>query len=282
MRLGAPIFLNGDDPADLAAEHVRLGYGAAYCPKTTLADAPRVRAIREAFAEAGVVIAEVGAWVNMLDPDPAKRRANLDYVAERLSLADEVGAVCCVSTAGSFRAGRSAGAHPDDLGPRAFEEIVANVRTILDAVRPKRARYAIEMMPVALPSSADEYLRLIAAIDRPGLAVHLDPVNLINSPERYFGNGAIIRECFAKLGPRIVSCHAKDTLLTERMTFQIEEARPGLGALDYRTYLTELSRLPADTPLMVEHLKTAEEYALAVAHVRGVAAERGLRFGPLA
>ena len=117
---------------------------------------------------------------------------------------------------------------------------------------------------------------LLAAVDRPGFAVHLDPVNVVNSPERYFGNAALLRDCFAKLGPRIVSCHAKDTLLTERLTFQVEEARPGLGTLDYRTYLTELAKLPADTPLLVEHLKSEEEYALAVAHIRAVARECGL------
>ena len=32
------------------------------------------------------------------------------------------------------------------------------------------------------------------------------------------------------------------------------------GEIDYRAYLGELSRMPVETPLMLEHLKTAEEY----------------------
>ncbi len=67
-----------------------------------MSDGNRIRAIREAFAAEDVVIAEVGAWRNMLDPDLAKRAANLAYVTERLALSDAVGARCCVDIAGSF------------------------------------------------------------------------------------------------------------------------------------------------------------------------------------
>src|SRR6266545_899609 len=76
IRLGAPIFLKSDDPRELAREHRRLGYSAAYCPKATAEDSALVAGIRKAFAAENVVIAEVGAWVNILDPDAEKRRAN--------------------------------------------------------------------------------------------------------------------------------------------------------------------------------------------------------------
>ena len=81
VRLGGPVFLKSDDPRELAKEHRRLGYTAAYCPNGNPAE------IRKAFAAEDVVIAEVGAWRNILDPDPQKRRDNLHYVAERLHLA---------------------------------------------------------------------------------------------------------------------------------------------------------------------------------------------------
>src|SRR5665213_75374 len=96
IRLGGPVFLKSEDPSELAREHRRLGYSAAYCPQATLADTERIRAIERAFAAENVVIAEVGAWKNMLDPDPAKRRENLTYVTERCELAEDVGARCCV------------------------------------------------------------------------------------------------------------------------------------------------------------------------------------------
>jgi sugar phosphate isomerase/epimerase len=50
----------------------------------------------------------------------------------------------------------------------------------------------------------------------------------------------------------------------------LDEVRPGLGGLDYAEFLRELSKFP-DTPLMLEHLKGAEEYRLAAEHIRSVA-----------
>jgi sugar phosphate isomerase/epimerase len=124
---------------------------------------------------------------------------------------------------------------------------------------------------------ADSYLKLIEAIDRPMFGVHLDPVNLINCPARYYGNAELLRECFSKLGPWIVSCHGKDILMRHQLTVHLDEVRPGLGALDYKVFLQELSRLPRDVPLILEHLEP-DEYPLAREYVVGVAAEIGLTF----
>src|SRR3954447_12446461 len=126
VRLGGPIFLKSDDPVALAKEHRRLGYSAAYCPAVTVSDGDRIRAIREAFAAENVVIAEVGAWRNMLDPDPAKRAANLAYVTDRMALAEAVGARCCVDIAGSFHPEVWYGPDARNLSPQFFDLTVEN------------------------------------------------------------------------------------------------------------------------------------------------------------
>jgi len=53
---------------------------------------------------------------------------------------------------------------------------------------------------------------------------------------------------------------------------------PGRGQIDYRAYLTELSKLQTETPLMLEHLKTAEEYDEGRKYIQKTGAEAGLRF----
>jgi sugar phosphate isomerase/epimerase len=168
------------------------------------------------------------------------------------------------------------GPHPENLSRETFALIVDTVRDIVDSVEPRRTFYSLEPMPWSPPDSPDGYLELIRAIDRPRFAVHLDPVNFINSPARFYDNAGLLRECFAKLGPQIKSCHAKDITLANELTVHLAEVRPGLGALDYRVFLTEMDRLDPDTPLLVEHLPTDAEYAAAVAHIRGVAGELGL------
>ena len=94
------------------------------------------------------------------------------------------------------------------------------------------------------------------------------PVNIVNSPHRYYNNGALIRDCFKILGPYIKSCHAKDILLHDKLTTHLDEVRPGLGNLDYTTFLHEIDKLDSDMPLMIEHLKGEEEYAKAAEHIR--------------
>jgi sugar phosphate isomerase/epimerase len=222
-----------------------------------------------------VVIAEVGAWSNPLSPDEDERSAALEKCKGSLQLAEEVGARCCVNISGS-RGSKWDGPDAEDLTQETFDRIVETVRDIVDAVNPTRSCYALETMPWMYPDSPDAYASLIEAIDRPGFGAHLDPVNLINSPKRYFQNAALIRTCFRKLGPHIRSCHAKDSLLQTSLTVHLDEVRPGSGGLDYGVYLEELSKLDADTPLMLEHLDTEAEYTQGADYIRAVANANGI------
>lgn len=278
IRLGGPIFLKKDDPRDLAREHRRLGYSAAYCPDAKAEDATRTREIEKAFAAENVVIAEVGAWRNLLDPNPAKRRANQEYVISRLALAEAVGARCCVDIAGSFNPEVWYGPHPKNLSPEFLDATVENCRRIIDAIKPKRTLFTIEMMPWSLPDGPDSYLKLIKAVDRKQFGVHMDVCNVVNTPERYYRNGELIAELFRKLGKHIASCHAKDLHWATEFNVHFVEVAPGKGKVDYRVYLTELSKLPVDAPLMIEHLKTAEEYDGARNYILEVGKNLGLTF----
>jgi sugar phosphate isomerase/epimerase len=280
VRLGGPIFLKSDDPAALAREHRTWGYRAAYCPNVRVDEAERIRAIRDAFKAEDVVIAEVGAWRNMLDPDTAKRAENLNYVTERLALADAVEARCCVNIAGSFNPTVWYGPHPDNLSQAFFDATVENCRRIIDAVKPRRTTFSIEMMGWSLPDGPASYLKLIRAVDRPAFAVHMDVCNGVNSPERFYRNAAFIRDCFATLGRWIVSCHAKDLAFVPEYNVHFAEVVPGRGSIDYTAYLRELAALPHEAPLMLEHLKTADEYREGRDYIQRVAKEAGVVLAP--
>jgi sugar phosphate isomerase/epimerase len=279
IRLGGPIFVKSTDPAVLAREHRRLGYSAAYCPEiATLSDSKLLSEIRRAFAAENVLIAEVGAWKNLLDPDSAKRRENLEYVTQRCALADALGALCCVDIAGSYNPSTWYGPDPKNLSREFFDATVENCQRILDAVKPTRTRFTIEMMGWNLPDGPDAYLELIRAVDRKAFAVHLDVCNGINCPQRFYQNAEFIRECFRKLGPSIISCHAKDLRWDVELNVHFEEVVPGRGQVDYGAYLGELAQLGRDVPLMLEHLHTAEEYDEGRLYIRKVADRIGLTF----
>jgi sugar phosphate isomerase/epimerase len=268
MRFGGPIYGEHKDPESWIGAVRRAGYRAVWPP-----DVPKdsIAAFLKAAAGADLVIAEVGAWSNPISPNEEERQKALKLCKDRLAQAEAIGARCCVNIAGA-RCEKWDGPHKDNLSQATFDLIVETVREIIDAVKPTRTFYTLETMPWIPPHSADSYLQLIRAIDRKQFAVHLDPVNLVNCPERYFFSGEMIRECFAKLGPYIKSCHAKDILISNKLTLHLDEVRPGTGGLDYSAFLTELNKLDKDTPLMMEHLPNQEEYEKAATYIRTVAA----------
>ena len=276
LRLGGPVFEKYQDPEAWVAALRKLGYSSAYCPVRADASDDVVKAYETAARRANIVIAEVGAWSNPISPDEPTRKAALEKCRRQLALAERIGARCCVNITGS-RGEKWDGPSPKNLTAETFDMIVETTRSIIDDVKPTRTYFTLETMPWAYPDSPDSYFRLFRAIDRKGFAVHLDPVNLVCSPQRYYGNAALIRECFEKLGPHIKSCHAKDILLHPQLTTHLDEVRPGTGGLDYATFLRELNKL-TDVPLMLEHLPNAEEYAKAAEHIRGVAKKVGLGF----
>src|ERR1700674_4242589 len=97
IGLGGPVFVKSTDPAVIAKAHQDVGYRAAYAPADlSVSDTVRIAAMAREFASRDVTIAEVGAWKNMLDPNPETRRQNIGYVTDRLALAEALGARNCV------------------------------------------------------------------------------------------------------------------------------------------------------------------------------------------
>ena len=275
MRLGGPVFEDCSTPEKWITNLKRYGYSAAFCPVDEKTDYDTIQAYAEAAEKENIIITETGAWSNPLSNIPEERNKALAFCKARLALAEEIGSRCCVNISGS-RGEQWDGPHPDNLTKDTFDLLVETVRKVIDEVKPARTFYALETMPWMFPDSADSYLCLIKAIDRKQFAAHFDPVNLICSPRAYFENASLIRDFVKKLGPYIKSCHAKDVLLQGKLTAHLDEVRPGLGKLDYQTYLKELNRLGQDTPLLLEHLATPEEYTTAAEYIRATAKQAGV------
>ncbi len=276
VRLGGPVPGNFNDPSEWIKSVKKLKYGAVYCPLQPGATSELIRSFRNEAKRNNILIAEVGSWNNMLDLDEKLRKENIAKNIAALQLADEIGAGCCVNISGA-RGEVWDGPYPGNYSKDTFDLIVETVRKIIDEARPGGAFYTLEPMPYMLPDSPDSYLELIKAINRKQFAAHLDPVNMISSPQRYFNNGTFLKECFQKLGPYIKSIHAKDITILPQLTVHLEERRPGMGYLDYAVFLKEASKL-RDIPFMMEHLESQDDYMLAAQYIRATGAKNGINF----
>lgn len=270
MYLGISSSLQHKTPEEWAAKHVALGLKCVNFPVDYLTGRETYLSYKNAANKAGLLIAEVGVWRNTLAANPAERAKWIDYAVNQLKMADEIGAVCCVNVIGTPYGPRWDGGYRQNFSDECFEMAVKMIQEIIDTAKPKHTKFAIESMPWMIPSSPDEYLKLIKAVDRPEFGAHLDVVNMITNPDRYFYNDRFLHECFEKLGDKICSCHLKDVHLKEEYTFQLQECACGSGELDIKLYEQLATATNPHMPMIIEHLTTDEEYIQSVKYVKSI------------
>jgi sugar phosphate isomerase/epimerase len=276
MRLGGFFTETFHSPEEWVAILHAKGYRAAYAPFRPapggiFPSADEVTAYHQAAEENDIIIAEVGAWGrNYLSEDDREREKAIEESIRLLQLAEALGARCLVNGAGWCR-------NPaENYSDETFRRIVENTQTILDAVGPIKTTFTLELLASIYPDTCDSYLELMRAVDRPGFAVHLDLANITTTPRLLYRSTELVLECVRKLGPSVRSLHAKDVVCNKGMVVHMDEIRPGLGSLDYRTLIREMHRLDPDMPLMMEHLPNNEEYRLAADYLRACASAEGV------
>lgn len=270
MILGISSSLQHGSPREWALKHRSLGLEAVVFPVDFLAGEETVMAYKEAADEAGLAIAEVGVWRNTLAADPAERKRWTDYAIGQLRMADAIGASCCVNVVGTPYGPRWDGGYRGNFSKELWDAAVRMIREIIDSAKPLHTKFCIESMPWMIPSSPDEYVRLIEDVDRAEFGTHLDVVNMITTPQRYFFSREFLEECFSKLGGTVCSCHLKDIRLKEEYTFQLEECACGSGSLDLSLYARLATAADPRMPMIIEHLRTDEEYEASVKYVKGL------------
>jgi sugar phosphate isomerase/epimerase len=275
MRIGGEIKKPYQSPAEWLLRVRESNYSAVLAPIGHDASYEDKKAYKDCARENNILIGEVGVWRNPISPNETDAKINIEYCKERLALADELGANCCVNIVGS-RGKVWDGFYKENYDEDVYTLIVDTTRDIIDSVRPKHTFYSLEPMPWMLPDSPDSYLRLIKDIDRKAFGVHLDFTNMINSPVRFLKSDKFIEECFNKLGPYTKSIHAKDVIMDKEYPCVIREVMPGKGMLNYKKIVHMIDKLGEEIPVFVEHLSTHEEYMEASSFIRDVAKSEGI------
>lgn len=267
MRLGISSGLIYDDAEKWAQAHSALGLKSVVFPLDCNADKSLVKDYVQAACEKDLVIAEVGVWRNVNSANPSEKEEMIKYAIRQLELAEEIGARCCVNVAGAIKGERWDGGYKENFSEEAWNKTVKSVQEIVDAVRPVKTKYALEPMPWMIPTGPDQYLKLLSDINRDNVGVHMDIVNMINCPERYFFQKDFMTDVFTKLDGLILSCHLKDIHKKEEYTWQLEECACGQGELNIEHYTRLATAHSSDMPMIIEHLHSDEEYRLSVEYL---------------
>lgn len=268
MLLGLSTSLEHKSPSEWATKMKEVGCGAVVFPVNYLAGEKTIYAYQQAAKDAGLVIAEVGIWKNALDVNQVERKKALEYSIEQLKMADEIDARCCVNVAGTPCGLRWDGGYRGNFYKETWDMTVAMIQEVLEKAKPQRTNFCIESMPWMIPSSPDEYVKLLNEVDHPRFKAHLDVVNMITDPRRFFFNDEFLQECFEKLKGNICSCHLKDIRLKEEYTFQLEETSCGNGNLDLELYAKLADEEDSMMPMIIEHLSSDESYLNSLQYVQ--------------
>lgn len=268
MILGLSSPLSHNNAYEWGQKHAELGCKTLVFPLNCNNSDEEIDAYVKAAKSNNLTIAEVGIWKNVLAADEKERQEAVNYSIGQLKLADKINAKCCVNIVGTPYGPRWDGGYAGNLTEEAWKMAVDSIQYIIDEAKPVNTKFTIETMPWMIPSSPDEYLRLIEEVNRPEFGVHLDIVNMINCPERYFFNEKFMEDTFDKLGDKILSCHIKDVNLLEGYTFQLKESACGDGHLSLEKYAELANRYNPEMPMIIEHLNTDEEYLASLSYVK--------------
>ncbi|MBQ7624304.1 MAG: sugar phosphate isomerase/epimerase [Clostridia bacterium] len=269
MKLGISMNFAHKTPEEWAKKHKDAGLSAVVFPCGGDAPVSVIDNYVLACREYGLTIAEVGAWSNILSPDEKTREENFAYCLKQLELSEYIGAKCCVNISGA-KGEVWDGGYKDNYSEKTYAEIIESVRKLIDKIKPKKTFYTLEPMPWMHPWSPEDYLKMIKDIDRDAFAVHLDVVNMLSSPERYFDNARFTNGAIALLGKYTKSCHVKDVLLDTHLTVILKETPCGKGGFDIKNYLERLDELDPDMPVIIEHLENEDEYREAIRYIKSL------------
>lgn len=270
MVLGISSGLKHNSPEEWAKKHFDLGLKCVNFPVDYLSGKDVYMAYKNAADKYGLIIAEVGIWKNTLAADKNEREHWINYAINQLKMADEIGAICCVNVSGTPHGSRWDGGYKENFSEQTWNETICMIQKIIDGAKPKFTKFSIESMPWMIPSTPDEYVRMIKDVNRKEFAAHLDIVNMITSPQKYFFNEDFLQECFCKLKGQIVSCHLKDIYLKDDYTFQLQECACGKGNLNIKLFMELATKQNPNMPMIIEHLNTDEQYIQSIKYIQNI------------
>jgi sugar phosphate isomerase/epimerase len=182
-----------------------------------------------AFRQAGIQMAVLGCYVNIIDTDPFKRAQALAEFNTHLRLARDFGASLVGTETGSVGRGYTTA----NFTEQAFQEVVTSVKVMVAEAERFGVTVGIEAGLHHPLYSASLTRRLLDEIPSNNLQVILDCANLM-SPTNFLHQEAIIMEALKLLGNRMVIIHLKDFIVQDGV---IKIVPVGQGWLEFEPIL---------------------------------------------
>jgi sugar phosphate isomerase/epimerase len=204
----------------------------------------------EQLEAAGISIAGLAGYRNLVAPDPAKRRANIDFIARCLELASLFGTSVVATETGTRHPEGDWTDSPDNWRPETWELLDDAIAELVPVAERSGAILALEASVKNVLRTTGQLTGLLERFPSPHLQVVCDPYNYLSShvlPARE----RLTADFLDRFEHRFVLAHLKDV---DPGGAEVGTGEFGTGVFPQHIYLEFLGARRTDLPLILEHL----------------------------
>lgn len=213
-----------------------------------LEEPEKVEPTQAALADAGIEVVGLAGYRNLIHPDDAVRRDNIDYIRRCLVLAPRFGSVVATET-GSRHPDSEWLAHLENDSELAWELLHEALDELVPLAEANGVVLALEGYVNNVLATADQLAALLERYPTPALQAVLDPFNYLskNLLDRAAEETA---DFLTRFKDRFVLAHLKDVSQDGA-----EEGTPafGSGVFPFPVYLEFLEQQRPDLAIIIEH-----------------------------
>jgi sugar phosphate isomerase/epimerase len=230
------------------------------------------QALRELLAGEGVRLYQAtGYWQNMITPDETCRAEAMRTIPAALRLAGWMGARGIDTGPGSMNPDGPWYPHSDNYTAGARRQLVRTLQECAKAAEDAQVFLSLESHQLVTLKTPEITREVLDEVGSPWVTADYDSANWITL-DTIFDTGAALDHHFDVLGPRVISCHAKDIWIENRLTLHLQDGCPGKGRMNFHTLFRRMQALSPELPVISEGNNTAELPAVSALFHR-VAAE---------
>lgn len=216
-----------------------------------IADPDRIEPAVAALTARGISVAGLAGYRNLVDPDPDRRRRNLDVLSRCLELAPRFGTSVVASETGTrSRDGNWSDAH-ENWSPATWELLLDSLDQLVPVAERSGSILALEAHIRNVLKTPGQLLRLLERFPSQHLQVICDPYNFVTR-DLLDAQARLTADLLDRFESRFVLAHLKDVALEEDGVVRTPEF--GTGTFAQRPYLEFLRARRPDLPLIFEHL----------------------------
>jgi sugar phosphate isomerase/epimerase len=238
----------------------------------------KAKKVRDTFRDHDLPICCVSGYTNIIHPDLAHRKANVDRLKEIIRNARALGSPYVISETGTYNTESEWMSDPKNKSEEGFETCRKVIAELAQEAYDHGAMFLLETYVNNVVGSVEETVKMFAQVDHPGLGLLMDPTNYFET-HNIDSMDKVLNQVFDTLTDKVKIAHAKDVARagadkgekhadigdddalashTFRGVGEIVLNAPGTGSLNYDLYLKRLSEKHPNIPVIIEHLDEAD------------------------